>query len=348
MRSVVTSPSAKTAGGVHPFLMLVAFAACSNATDPSARASWESEQVTRQDTAVVVEQVTYRSSALVVRGVLCHPTRAGRYPTIILNHGGWSGLGTELNSTGSVCAVFAQSGYVIAEPSYRGEDTSQGTIEMCLGEAEDVARMLTIVRALPYVDSNRIGIIGGSHGGCITLRSLTLGIVAPRAVAVAGPTDWAGIYAKSREHVAHMDAPNLAFHQLILATLDRYVGGSPEQVPQAYADRSLLTRAGRIAAWDGRLLIQHGVEDDIVPVGQSCALAALIGNVAAYHIDYRGEVVAAPPAACVGATLTWRSDRLPTDWPARHYLVVYDSLDHGFGLNLARQNTDALSFLLFP
>jgi dipeptidyl aminopeptidase/acylaminoacyl peptidase len=69
-----------------------------------------------------------------------------------------------------------QRGYVIVTPDYRGS-TGHGkelyeAIDYGGKEIDDVISAVDYLKTLPYVDMNRLGIMGWSHGGFITAHSL--------------------------------------------------------------------------------------------------------------------------------------------------------------------------------
>jgi dipeptidyl aminopeptidase/acylaminoacyl peptidase len=69
-----------------------------------------------------------------------------------------------------------QRGYVIITPDYRGS-TGHGAamyeaIDYGGKEVDDVISAVDYLKTLPYVDMNRLGIMGWSHGGFITAHSL--------------------------------------------------------------------------------------------------------------------------------------------------------------------------------
>ncbi len=69
-----------------------------------------------------------------------------------------------------------QRGYVIITPNYRGS-TGYGeawhkAIDYGGYEVDDVISAYDYLKTLPYVDSDRVGMMGWSHGGYITLMSL--------------------------------------------------------------------------------------------------------------------------------------------------------------------------------
>ncbi|MEO8032668.1 MAG: prolyl oligopeptidase family serine peptidase [Gemmatimonadota bacterium] len=329
------------------FCTLLVLAACSDATGPSSPRVWQSATVTFQDTSLVIEAVTYEVGGLTIKGQLCRPAAPGQHPLVLWNHGGWGGLGDEFNRATSLCANLARIGYAVIESSYRGEDGSAGSIEICAGEVDDAYRILQLARTEQFVDTARVAILGGSHGGCITYGVLARSAAARRAVIVAGPTDLAATWRSLADSVVSDSASSrfLAWDFIVHDTRI-YVGGTPDSQPAEWARRGMLQRADAISAWPGKILIQHGVNDDIVLLAQSCAMAALLPGTVAFHVDGNGQIVTAAPAACAGSGLTWSAGPVPTDWTGSRYLVVYDSLTHDGGPNQQRQNLDLLNFTL--
>jgi len=69
-----------------------------------------------------------------------------------------------------------QRGYVIIAPEYRGStgygEAHYQAIDYGGYEIDDVISAVDYLKTLPYVDLDRVGIMGWSHGGYITLMSL--------------------------------------------------------------------------------------------------------------------------------------------------------------------------------
>ncbi len=122
-----------------------------------------------------VQKITYRSSAdgmeipayvfapLEKRGAHGHAAMVWVHDGI---HGDWS-----VNYFPFVVEA-VQRGYVIIVPEYRGS-TGYGeahymAIDYGGKELDDVLTAVDILKSLPYVDPDRIGIMGWSHGGFIT------------------------------------------------------------------------------------------------------------------------------------------------------------------------------------
>ncbi len=126
-----------------------------------------------------------------------------KHPAIIWIHGSGADQNYLAWHPGSyrmyyaVSQYFAQQGYVVLTPDYRGSsgysrDWTTGAFhDLGGGETQDVNGGADYLKALPYVDPNRIGIWGLSYGGFMTLQSI---ITAPKlfacAIDVAGVGDW--------------------------------------------------------------------------------------------------------------------------------------------------------------
>lgn len=269
------------------------------------------------------DDVTYTSQGLTIAGQVCVPVAAGDHPILIVNHG----LGAYKQSH---APEFAALGYAVFESAYRGEAPSQGLKEYCAGEIYDVRRMIQIAKAQPNVDATRIGMIGYSHGGCVTMKTLLAETLADTTefeavVNVFGPADWARTYG----HIAQLGSyceflPNLTPCPT-LADLRRATGGVPAQAMDAYNDRSPLFYADLLSDVTAPLLIMHATGDSIVPFQPNCELADAMGAFSAWHIDGFGNVAA---AACAGANLTWGNGTAPTSsYPAERTLFIYDTFN---------------------
>ena len=307
--------------------------------------AWLSAETTTKSPGVIIEKVTYKSGDLMILGQVCRPPGAGPHPVIMWNHGGFAGI-PDWNRKNGICAVAARAGWVLAESSYRGEDGSGGRIEVCLGEVDDVLAMLDVVRAQSYADSQRIAMIGLSHGGCITSRAVERNADIDLAVDIAGPTDWNSLVpALKRSASNESTRPGLrGMHRTLVSKVENAVGGTAEQYPERYAARS--PDAEKIAQWDKPFLILHGSDDTIVPLQQSCAFADEIGDFKAYRLDAAGGVERKAPAGC--EALTWNGPPTPVGtFNADRYLLSYDGVDHFLVGNNGRfrMRSDYLEFL---
>jgi dienelactone hydrolase len=299
---------------------------------PEGPLAWESATTTTDDGKIVIEKVVYLSDGLRVVGQVCrpHPSAGfgpGPYPVQVLNHGGFSGISVW---NGGTCADSARKGWVVGEASYRGEDGSEGSIEVCLGEVTDVLRLTSILLAQSYSDPARVLMSGTSHGGCITLRALQRGAPVQVAVDIFGPTDWAQAYSGWRQALAQ-GTLLAANYRSLTSVLEQATGGTPEAFPEEYARRSPITFPAALERSKASLLVLQGTTDAYVPPAQSCALADVSATFESFHVSTSGAVLSSAAAGCEAASLTWQAGPRPSNsWPSPRYLMVYDDVGHGF------------------
>ena len=310
-------------------LAVVLVAACSSppasptpdAFEAPAGPTWDSVETISNDGQVISEHVTYRVGGLVVNGRVCRPADSARHPVAMYNHGGFGGL--SMDPLVSLCEQTAKFGYVWIGSAYRGEDGSDGQIEVCLGEVDDVLAMLDLALAQPYADPAHAVMWGGSHGGCITLRALERGAPVRAAAALYPPSDIARVYNFWQTQIAASD-PQSSLYQQLSAIVRAGAGGTPDAKPDAYAARSPAGFVAQLPAIP--LFVVHGTADTLVPVTESCALAGSAA-LATYHLDSAQHVIATAPTGCSGGT--WSAGPYPgPSWPGSRYLVAYDGLGH--------------------
>ena len=300
-------------------------AAPDSATSDAAALTWDSVDPISNDGQVITERVSYHVGTLRIYARICRPNDSGAHDVIIYNHGGYAGL--DVDPFTANCAASAQAGYVWIASSYRGEDSSDGSVELCLGEVDDVLRMIDIALAQPYANAMHVLMYGGSHGGCVTLRALERGAPVNAAIDIYGPTDWAAL-----DRFWRMSGTNTQF----AGVLEQAVGGTPDQVPAAYLARSPLYFLGDVPP-NVPLLLIHGTADTIVPYVQTCNVAAALGA-PSYHLDSTQQTTATPPANCASLGIAWQSTARPTpSWPGKLYFVAYDGLQHADTTTTAAQ-----------
>lgn len=150
---------------------------------------------------IAVDLVAYASSDLAVGGILCYRDDGVPRSTVVHLHGGLGGA--IHNAEGNIvetCINWAMLHNRTAfAPSYRGQDGGEGSLELCLGEADDVAAATLMLRNLPVTDPERVGLVGGSIGGCVALRA---GAIIPNLKAVVAfvpPSDWKSLVTYHRD-----------------------------------------------------------------------------------------------------------------------------------------------------
>lgn len=140
----------------------------------------------------------------------------------------------------------AQRGYVVFTMDGRGSSNRGLAFEQAtwghLGtvEMEDQLKGVEFLKSLPYVDADRMGVHGWSFGGFMT-TSLMLRHPSVFKVGVAG-------------------GPVIDWKMYEIMYTERYMD-TPEQNPEGYEEANLLTKVNNL---DGKLLIIHGAQDDVV------------------------------------------------------------------------------------
>jgi len=96
--------------------------------------------------------------------VVCRPAGAGPFPAVLYNHGGLAmAVGGNLLET---CKALADAGYLA-----RSEQRPVSDNPTIAGHLDEVLDALTELRAHPDADTDRVGIMGYSRGGLLTLHT---------------------------------------------------------------------------------------------------------------------------------------------------------------------------------
>ena len=112
------------------------------------------------DDASEVASVTYRTDEPTLTGYLCKPAGPGPFPAVVYNHGG---LGHIIGGAPrATCQALAASDFIGFSPIRRQTRPLHGHLD-------DVLAALDYVRGLNVVDPGRVGMIGFSRGGLVTL-----------------------------------------------------------------------------------------------------------------------------------------------------------------------------------
>jgi len=144
-------------------------------------------------------ELNYPSGGLRIQAYLYKPEGEGPFPVVIYNHG--SRLGRERHSVPFeyIGALLNPAGYVVLVSERRGYGRSDGPtwsedagndgarfVARLQDETNDVLAAVDYLRTLPFVDSRRMGIMGWSFGGIVTMFAVSRSTVFAGAVNQAG------------------------------------------------------------------------------------------------------------------------------------------------------------------
>lgn len=203
------------------------------------------------DNIKIVEFPSY--DGVLVEGFLAAP-EGDTFPAVVLVHGGTSSREAAINMVKGIGVLFTQKGYVALAVHYR--DGPLG-----LQDVEDTIAAIEFLKTLDYVDSDRIGVYGGSHGGYIALMC-------------AWKTDVKAVV----EAAGFCDLGSMADTLLTRRgewyniMIDFY-GGTPDEVPEQYQKYS---PCGHVEAFTAPVFIIHGKMDNVVPAEHAYRLQELL------------------------------------------------------------------------
>lgn len=172
------------------------------------------------------------------------PTKT--YPVVMQVYGGPSGGGVRRGWQSATNQLLTEAGYIVFRLDNRGEGDRSTAFKQALylkmgqPEIEDQVLGANYLRSLSFVDDDRIGMMGWSYGGFMSLMAITeprMGLAA--AAAGAPPTEWS-------LYDTHYT--------------ERYMS-TPQANAEGYAASDVIPRLPNMS---GRLLLMHGMADDNV------------------------------------------------------------------------------------
>jgi dipeptidyl aminopeptidase/acylaminoacyl peptidase len=255
-------------------------------------ASRDAYAAARADDRYVMEQFTYVSDGLTVGAYLYRPRArvAGKLPVIIFNRGSWTRPNGFAGEMLVMAHRFAQAGFLVVAPQYRGSNGWRGRDELGGAELHDLMNLPHVIRRIPGADASRLFLAGESRGGAMVYMALRDGFPA-RAAAVWGAfTDLEPLFASGPQ-----------------ARAARTIWPQYENDRDAlYRTRSALRFADRI---DVPVLIMHGGADEDIPLSQSQRMDAELTRLGKRHelIVFDGEqhVIGGRGAERDAATIAW-------------------------------------------
>ncbi|MDV6378069.1 prolyl oligopeptidase family serine peptidase [Sporosarcina sp. GW1-11] len=200
---------------------------------------------------VRLEEITYWSDGLRVKGMLATPKAAGRYEGLLYLRGGIQHVGMVRPAR---IAQFASHGLVVFAPYYRGNRGGEGKDEFAGDDRNDAVAGVEVLKQQHAVNSERIHLFSFSRGGIMALWTAILRDDLTSMVTWAGVSDVVFTY-KERKDMRRM--------------MKRVIGGTPNNQPDAYRERTALFRVHDI---DIPILIIHGKLDTNVSFEQALLL----------------------------------------------------------------------------
>lgn len=210
---------------------------------------------------------------------------AKKYPAIVTVYGGPHAQTVTRNWQKVGERPYLEDGYVIFKLDNRGSSNRSAAFKRALDrrmgtvEVDDQLVGANFLRTLPYVDPDRLGVMGWSYGGFMTLMLMTAENTPFKAGAAgAPPTEW-GLY-------------DTHYTEQFM--------GKPDENKDGYARSDVLTRLKNLKP--DSLLLLHGMADDNVIFENSTRLiAALQRNATPFEMMlYPGERHSAPGSKTKG------------------------------------------------
>ena len=203
--------------------------------------------------------VRYPSGELMVTGwIFVNPFgKRDVEPCLVFNHGGVNGVN---EATRAKCRWLAKQGYIVFAPSYRGEDDSEGHVEIAEGEVDDVVNAILELRSHPGIEPGKFVLLGLSHGALISVKAAArpeLADLVQATVAAYGVMDIYDWY----QYLVDND------FDVSDSLSVRVYGSGPTDKPKAFAARNAVDLVDRLS--DAPLMLVQGELDDIVPVQQA-------------------------------------------------------------------------------
>lgn len=219
-------------------------------------------------------RIRYRSDEYEVEGFAAAPKNIeGLLPAVIFNRGGNREFGKLLPEK---ISRYAHYGYVVLGSQYRGNCGGTGQEEFGGSEVNDIVKLIDMALLLPSVRKEGVYMAGHSRGGMMTYLTCARDARIKAAAISSGLADSVMMY-----HTREQSMKDV-YHEL--------VGGAPDQMPQAFFDRSPVCWADRIIP---PVLICQGTADWRVVPEQA-----------------------------------YKMDRALTDAEKVHKLIIYEGADH--------------------
>ncbi len=213
--------------------------------DPNGAGTWEARTWSAAD-------------GLEIEGLLLVPHEGeAPYPLIVCVHGGPTGAWSwSFLPAGSPGPLLAQEGYAVLLPNPRGsagrgQEFARANLgDMGGGDLQDILAGVDALVEEGLVDTERVGVYGGSYGGFMSAWAVTQTDRFRASIPLAAVTDW-----RSFHHTTNIGRFDALF-----------LDADPFEVGGEYDARSPVVQAKNCKT---PTLMVHGEEDLCVPVSQA-------------------------------------------------------------------------------
>ena len=248
-----------------------------------------------------LERIRYRSQGFAVSALVLPASGVtGRAPVVVYCRGGVGpAAAIRLSSPFHLYEMsrYAEAGFYVIAPQYRGVDDGEGRDEVGGAEVNDILALTELLKNSERADVSQVFLVGSSRGAMNALMAVRAGFPAKGVVANGAPTDWELAFAKNEKlrQVAESFWPDWQ--------ADR---------AGALARRSATHWAGEI---DAPLLLQHGGADAIVHPAVALEFARKLSeagktyDLVIYALD--DHPIANHFDARVNRAISWMREHLP-------------------------------------
>lgn len=209
------------------------------------------------------------------------PTGSGRFPLVVMPHGGPIGV-YDTPYFDEVTQFLVAQGYAVLRVDYRGssghtdELMEAGKQQWGSGIVRDIHEIAKTVVREPYVDASAVCLMGLSYGGYATAELLTRYPETYRCgVAFSGPYDL-NLYINFRQR---SDGQRQWIHD--------YIGNPAKQ----YDELKAISPLYRAAELQRPIMIIHGRQDEVVSVEQAYRYSLLLEKFGKPHELYIDDEV---------------------------------------------------------
>lgn len=192
---------------------------------------------------VRLDEIIYWSEGLRVKGLLARPLATGNYDALLYLRGGLQSIGMVRPAR---IAQFAEQGFIVFAPYYRGNRGGEGKDEFAGADRYDAVHAVDVLKQ--FTTRDKVHVFGFSRGGLMTLWTAVL------RDDIASVVTWAGVSDAAQTYWDRVD---------MRRGLRRIVGGTPKKVPQLYDARTPLFDIDQVNA---PVLIIHGTADQHVDI----------------------------------------------------------------------------------